>query len=265
MARRHHAAKHVQIDQRLSRAGHALQQDRSLDRRPQDPLDHAALVGSELRRRRRRQPRERIARPGDIGVARQALSHQPVERRRGELELGHEVAQRSGAAERLQRLVRDTPLGRASKGALALEQRRQRRGEHQHPLRALGGPRRTLDAPQRARQERAQGQPHGRAVVAADPETQFEQRGPERRRGVGRRDDGLRRHRGTRGGRIHPDDEANHAAPLQRHHHPGSGHDPPGELSRDLVGVGAGNRDREDDGGEPGGSPRARARGQQRV
>ncbi len=240
------ATKYVEIDQRLSGARHALDQRGRLGWRGQNSGDDVTLVGREVGGRWRRQPGERIAGARHVGVAGQALGHQSVQGSGRQPELRDKMPDRRRAADRLQRLVRHAPLGRALERPLALEQRRQRRGQREHTLHLLGGPRRPLHTPQRPGEERPQRQPERRAVVAIDPDAQREQRRRDRRLRVRSREDRLHRYGGRRGSRIYLRHHPHHPAPQYRHDHARARHDAGGELGWDQIRIGARNRYRED-------------------
>jgi len=147
-----------------------VDEDGHVGRRGGDAVHDAPLVRRELGRRRRLEPRERVARLRDLGVARELLRHEPVDRRARELEPFQEVLYRRGPSQGLERFICGTALRSARERPLPLEQRRQCRAhQRNHPLGPLGRPGRARDAPQRSRQQRAHGEPERRAVVAADP------------------------------------------------------------------------------------------------
>ena len=255
----HQAPQNLEIHQRLARPGDTLDQDRRLDGSREDPLHHATLVGGEFGRRRRRQAGKRVTRLRHVVVAPEPLVDDPLERRRRKPQTVDQVSDRRGAADRLQRLVGNPALGRALEYALPLEQRRQCRRQHQHPLRRLARPFRPARAPQAARQQGAQGQAERRSIVTADPHAEREQGWCDGRLRVGRAQDWLRRHSGRRC--VDCSDDSHHLPPLQRHDDARAWHDAILELEGDLVGVIARNGDGEDDFGVPRLQPRLGAYG----
>ncbi len=245
MTGRYDAPQHIEVHQGLAGAGDALDQHGCLGRRGEDSRYHATLVGRQLRGRGRREPGERIAWASHVGVACEPLPHQAVEHRRGEAQSLHHVAQRRRAPQRLERLVCQPALGRPLEHALPLEQRRHGRHQHHHTVGALGRPGRALYAPEGARKQGAQRPARRRPVVAADPASQLEHRPGERRFLVRSGHDGLRGHR--RSGHVDRGDHTHHPASLHRDDHARPGHHAAGELRGNLVGVGAGDGEREDD------------------
>ena len=155
------------------------------------------------------------------------------------------MTQRRRSTQRLERLVHHATLGRALERLLALEQRGESLCENHDPLDLLGGSGGPTHAPQQARQQRPEREAERRAVISADPATQLDQRRAERGLGVGRGRDRLCRNAGR--GDVDRYDEADHLPSLHRHHHARPRHDALDEGGRHFVGVGAGNRDREDD------------------
>ncbi len=246
VARCDDATKHVEIDQRLSGAGHALDQHGRLGRRRQNSGDDATLVGREVGGRWRRQPGERIAGARHVIVAGQALGHQSVQGSGRQPQPRDKMPDRRRAADRFQRLVRHAPFGRALERPLALEQRRQCRGQREHPLHLLGRPCGPLHAPQRPGEERPQRQPERRAVVAINPDAQREQRRRDRRLRVGSGENRLRGYGRGRGSCIYLRHHPHHPAPLYRHDHARARHNAGRELAGNQVCVGARNRYRED-------------------
>ena len=210
--------------------------------------DDAPLVVGGRDRRRRRQVGERIPLPGDALVARQPLADEPVNRGGGQLQALAQMPQRRRSPECLQRLVHRAPLRRATKRPLPLQQRRQRAGERHDALDPLGGSRGPTHTPQRPGEQRAHRQPQGRAVVAADPAAQFQQR--RRQGGLGVGGVGHRLQGAVRGSVVHAQHHADDAAALHGHDD-ARAHDGAGcERVGNEVAVGAGDRDGEEDLGD---------------